>query len=183
MGVGVSLDAKPQELAEMLALEPTGRILQMARHRSKLKGWRFFATTDPLKVKSAALTPEGLLQLDFVAAARECFVLLHIYRRYSTSRKSPSATSPVQKGGGAAAIQEDRPAAAATLDKLSLLQLAKGLEGSLSPRGLASTFSGYEDDGPYPFERRETLRSTVPPLVPPQLLCGCASKYHVLDLG
>ena len=183
MGAAVSLDAKPQELADVLEFQPTSGFLQPPPHRSKLMAWRFFSTSHPVNVKTMAVTPEGLSNLDFVAVAHECFVLLHIYRRSSTSRKSPSATSPVQKGGGAAAIQEDRPAAAATLDKLSLLQLAKGLEGSLSPRGLASTFSGYEDDGPYPFERRETLRSTVPPLVPPQLLCGCASKYHVLDLG
>ena len=116
--------------------------------------WRFHPSSNPLDVRSAAVVPQSFSGFD----ANECYVLLHIYRRKEAPQGggAPRAAPPPP----AAAVS---PALAAGRGASSTADLASSTGQLFTPRGLSGPFSGYDDSGPYPFERRDVV-SGEPPL-------------------
>ena len=153
MGQACSVESRPPELQEVISFRPTGP-LPATSYRSNLKIWRFFATANPLDIQSAAVVPQSFKGFD----AEECYVLLHIYRRKDAAHERTDAASappphtpavpPPFAGGQGAGSTSD---------------LASSTQQVFTPRGLAGPFSGYDDCGPYPFERRAE-HAAEPPL-------------------
>ncbi|KAL1524506.1 hypothetical protein AB1Y20_019400 [Prymnesium parvum] len=146
MGANLSLDAKPPEIEALLTYEPSGPSTP-SLHRSNLKVWRFFPTEQPLEIASAAVAPSTFTGFD----AKECYVLLHIYRRHDSTSSSLASRAGAAAGAANGAASptdgEYQPSVGASSE------LASSAEECLTPRGLSGPFSGYDDSGPYPFER------------------------------
>lgn len=144
MGAELSVDAEPPDIDALLSFRPSCPP-KSSPYRSNLKVWRFFATDGSLEVRSKAISIGSFSGF----SEHESYVLLHIYRRSedddddrSTSNRSRATCvgSPLHVGG------EGALASSAT-------QLARETEQLFTPRGLSSPFSGYDDCGPYPYER------------------------------
>jgi len=143
MGASLSLDAPPMELAELLAFSPSGPAPARIASPSNLKVWRFFVQKEPIDVGCAAVLPTSFVS---GVSARECYVLLHIYRRCkkSAGSRSPAARSPLNRSAASAPPQ-------ACCAPGSVASFAQTSRRALTPRGVSSPFSAYADCGLAPF--------------------------------
>ena len=155
MGQACSVESRPPELQEVLSFRPTDP-LPSTSFRSNLKVWRFFATANPLDIQSVAVAPQTFKGFD----ADDSYVLLHIYRRKESAHERKESTpGPAPRTPGPAAS----PPFAAGHGASSTADLVSSTQQVFTPRGLAGPFSGYDDCGPYPFERRSE-HAAEPPL-------------------
>ena len=156
MGASLSLDVDPSNIDDVLSYKPAGSP-KSSPYRSNLKIWRFFATNSPLEVLSKAVAPGAFAGF----SEHECYVLLHIYRRSDgdgdtrpSNRSRPTGSGTSLPAGAVASAREGS----------STTALAQEMEQLFTPRGLSGAFSGYDDCGPYPFERNSEGGTVGEPL-------------------
>jgi len=149
MGAHLAVARQPLELSELLAFAPTDPA-PPSPYRSNLKVWRFFTAVDsPHEVQSAGVGADGFGRLH----PSESYVILHIYRREDPQASGQAAKSADGGARGGRAHRGGEAGGGASC--VTLADLAESSQQLLTPRGLAASFSGYDDCGPYPFEERD----------------------------
>ena len=143
MGASVSFDVGGAPIEDVINFRPSGSLPRL-KFRSNLKAWRFYMSSKPLEVRAEALAAATFGGFDDA----DSYILLHIYHRSDDAVSHPAG---MRKPATASL-----PAATASAGGGSMSVLASNVGDLLSPRGLAAPFSGYDDCGPYPFERNSS---------------------------